>query len=112
MSRLQAGMMCVITGCISDSANVGKVVELVYFLAAGDTFEFQGAMYKSRDGGWIVAGENLVRKRIFPSGEIIEDISSHTSVHPRHLTPLHGGDIGSQFVQENQQEPVTDGICQ
>lgn len=82
MSELHAGMLALVVGCRSNPANIGKVVELVKFMAPNDVHDerrFAGPV-----PAWKIKGHGLV----FLSVSGSEHDSDSSYAESRHLLPL------------------------
>lgn len=85
MSKFKIGDLALIVGCNTNPKNLGKVVELIAWVAPGEIFHGQdGRKYLAdtdqRDGGWIVQSENFISRDRLDWGWVEE----------RHLMPLKG----------------------
>lgn len=82
MSELQPGMLAMVVGCRSNPANIGKVVELVRFMAPNDMHD--GRRFAGPVSAWKIKGDGLVFLNL--QGSTYESDCSYAE--SRHLMPV------------------------
>lgn len=82
MSELQSGMLALVIGCRSNPANIGKVVELVRFMACNEIHD--GYRFSGPVAAWKIKGSGLVF--LNNQGRVYE--SDHSYAESSHLLPI------------------------
>ncbi len=96
MKRLEAGMLCLVVGCVSRAENLGKTVMLIRYITLGE-ITTDGFLYVDHSGGWEVRGDGLV-----DSGGVF---GTRAIFDKDHLMPLKG-DFTDETVEEQQELTV------
>ena len=82
MSELQAGMLALVVGCVSNPANIGKIVTAEQEVKAG--FVGPEGYRFSSDCGWLVTGSGLIKT--LSNGD--QSPSDYCYISREHLLPI------------------------
>lgn len=87
MKKLEAGMVCVITGCSYCTENLGREVTLMRLVHNGEEVPEIVGKYTHTNPKWLVTAEKLQSSYTW-FGKTAVEIIDFTLCKPEHLTPI------------------------